>query len=116
MATDPKSWGILGNPSREKIAEYQNMPVGGFRSMVKNLSRGKKNKVLEQHEIFVTKTNSNLTRGVIKVDAFTGRDAINIAMSRKEQIVWDETPYETDREQYSYSTYDPLKFGKYKSR
>ena len=44
MPSDARSWGILGNPSPEKIEEYKNMPVGAFREMVKDLKKKNKNK------------------------------------------------------------------------
>jgi len=110
MASNIRSWGILGNPSKEKINEYKNMPVGSFKNMVKNLSRGKKGKVLQSHEVYVIKKNIDVTRGLIKVDAFTLQEAFELARIQHEQIKWDEQPYATDRVEYSYQSYDPLKY------
>jgi 23S rRNA U2552 (ribose-2'-O)-methylase RlmE/FtsJ len=85
MATSIKSWGILGNPSKEKIEQYKNMPVGSFRNMVKNLSRSKKGKVLSEHEVFVTKRRVDMTRGSIKVEAFDMQEAFDVAKARIER-------------------------------
>ena len=85
MATNIRSWGILGNPSKEKIEQYKNMPVGSFRNMVKNLSRGKKGKVLKEFEVFVTQRDIKLTRGVIKVEAFDWSEAVEHARLRQEE-------------------------------
>lgn len=110
MATNIRSWGILGNPSKEKIEQYKNMPVGGFRNMVKNLSRSKKGKVLKEFEVFVTQRDVKLTRGVIKVEAFDWSEAVEHARRRQEEVKWDETHYKTDVKEYVYSNMDPLKY------
>lgn len=110
MAANMHSWGILGNPSKEKIEEYKNMPVGSFKNMVKNLSRGKKGKVLKQFEVFVTKRESVLTRGVIKVSAFEWADALLAADLRREEIVWDEVPFKNDQVDYIKQSVNPLKY------
>lgn len=110
MATSIKSWGILGNPSKEKIEQYKNMPVGSFRNMVKNLSRSKKGKVLSEHEVFVTKRRVDMTRGSIKVEAFDMQEAFDVAKARSEQVVWDAEPYVVGKEETVYQSIDPLKY------
>jgi hypothetical protein len=110
MAVNRRSWGILGNPSAEKIEEYKNMPVGSFKNMVKDLSRRKKGKVLQEFEVFVTKRESTLTRGVIKVEAFDWNEASLLADMQREQIVWDEQPFKSDQIDYIKQSVDPLKY------
>lgn len=110
MAINRRSWGILGSPSKEKIEEYKNMPVGSFKNMVKNLSRSKKGKVLQEFEVFITKRESNLTRGVIKVEAFDWTEASLIVDQRREEIVWDEQPFKGDQIDYIKQSVDPLKY------
>jgi hypothetical protein len=110
MATNIRSWGILGNPSKEKIEQYKNMPVGSFKNMVKNLNRGKKGKVLKEFEVFVTQRNVDLKRGVIKVSAFDWNEAAGLVRLRHDEIVWDETNYKTDVKEYVYHSMDPLKY------
>lgn len=110
MATNPASWGVLGNPSKEKIQEYAKMPVGSFKSMVKNLSRGRKNKVLTTYEVFVTRRDINATRGVIKVEAFTSLEAYDVARQRQDEVVWDAEPFKTNYQEYVHSTFDPVKY------
>ena len=108
MAVNPGSWGVLGNPSKEKIAEYAKMPVGSFRNMVKNVSRGKRGKKMSEHTIYVTRRDINATRGVITVTAFDFADAVGMARTRQEEVVWDAEPYKTDYQEYTYSSMDPL--------
>lgn len=110
MATNVRSWGILGNPSADKIEEYKNMPVGSFHNMVKRLNRTKKGKVLQEFEVFVTKRESTLTRGVIKVEAFDWAEASLLVDQRREEIVWDEQPYKSDQIDYIKQSADPLKY------
>lgn len=110
MATNIRSWGILGNPSKEKVEQYKNMPVGSFRNMVKNLSRGKKGKVLSEHDVYVIKRRVDLTRGVIKVEAFDMQEAFSVAQARKDEIAWDADPYQTGKEEFVYQSIDPLKY------
>lgn len=109
MAKNLRSWGILGSPSKEKINEYKNMPVGSFKSMVQRLNRTKKGKVLQEYEVFVTKRESTLTRGVIKVEAFDWSEASNLVDVRRDQIVWDSDPYKLNQTDYLRSTLDPIK-------
>ena len=108
MAVNMCSWGILGNPSQEKINEYKNMPVGSFKNMVKNLSRGKKGKVLQDYTIYFTKREATLTRGVIKVQAFDWAEASLLADMTRDQVVWDEQPYKENHVEYIKGNYDPM--------
>lgn len=110
MAVNCRSWGILGNPSKEKINEYKNMPVGSFKSMVTRLNRTKKGKVMSEYTVYVSKRKIDLTRGVIKVEAFEFSDATNIARERIEQVVWDNEPYVTNKEDLVFASIDPLKY------
>jgi hypothetical protein len=110
MATNIRSWGILGNPSKEKIEEYKNMPVGSFQSMIKRLSKSSKNKVMQEFTVYVTKRKVDMTRGVIKTEAFEFSEATNIARELIDQVAWDETPYETNKEELVFQIVDPLKY------
>lgn len=110
MAVNPGSWGVLGNPSKEKIQEYQNMPVGGFKSLVTRLSRGKKGKAMKEMTVYVTKKNITATRGTLKLTAFEWTDAADAARLRTEEIVWDAEPYKTNYEEFVYHSVDPTKY------
>lgn len=110
MAVNPGSWGVLGSPSKEKIREYQNMPVGGFKSMVTRLSRGKRGKKMQEFTVYVTKRDVTSTRGVITVTAFDFAEAYGIARTRQEEVVWDTEPYKTGAIEYVHSSMDPLKY------
>lgn len=110
MATNVRSWGVLGNPSKEKIEEYAKMPVGHFRDMVKRLSRGKKGKSMREFDVYMVKRKIDATRGVIKVSAFEWSDAMESARLRKDEVTWDEAPYKTGFEEIAIHSMDPLKY------
>lgn len=106
MANDPSSWGILGNPSPEKIKQWQDLPVGEFKKMVKELSKKAKNRTPKEQVIFVTKKVSQLTRGSVTVTAFDMKHALDLAMNSTD-IKWDTAPFKEGHEEYSYSYIDP---------
>ena len=110
MATNPASWGILGNPSKEKIEEYTKMPVGSFKNMVTRLNRTKKGKKMSEYTIYVTKRDVTATRGIIKVNAFDFSEAAELARLNRDQVVWDETPYKENFQEYTHSNMDPLTY------
>lgn len=110
MAKNSRSWGILGSPSESKIEEYKNMPVGSFQNMVKRLSKGKKNVVLREFDVYVAKRKVDITRGAIKVEAFDSQQALEAAKLRLEEVTWDTEPYVTNKEELVYQSYDPLKY------
>ena len=110
MATNIRSWGFLGNPSKEKVEEYKNMPVGSFHSMIKRLSKSSKNKVMQEFTVYVTKRKVDMTRGVLKAEAFELSEATDIVRQRMEEVVWDENPYETGKEELVFSSMDTLKY------
>lgn len=106
MASNPSSWGILGNPDASKIEEWKNLPVGDFKRLVKKLSKENRGKKLTPHVVYVTKKVSTLTRGMIKVDAFDTKHANRLAMENSSKICWDDTPYKSGQEELIYSSYD----------
>lgn len=110
MATNIRSWGILGNPSKEKINEYKNMPVGSFHDMVKRLSKSKKGQVMQEFTVYIIKRKIDKTRGMIKVEAFEFSDATTIARERIEQVVWDQETYANGDEELVFHSMDPLKY------
>lgn len=110
MAVNPSSWGVLGNPSKEKIKEYSTMPVGGFKSLVSNLSRRQRGKKMQEFTVYVTKRDVTSTRGVIKATAFDFSEAATIARQRQEEVVWDNEPYRINFQEYVHSNIDPLKY------
>lgn len=42
MATDPRSWGILGNPTPDQVYRWCNLPPGEFQRMLKGMRSLKK--------------------------------------------------------------------------
>lgn len=107
--TKVPSWGVLGNPSRDKIREYSNMPVGQFKNMVKNLSRKNRGKKYEMYKVYVEKRVSASYVAEIEVAAVNGTDALANAQVRNDEATWPEVPDRTDYTTYNYSTYDPRK-------
>lgn len=103
------SWGVLGNPSREKIREYSNMPVGQFKNMVKNLSRKNRGKKFTMHKVYVEKRVSASYVAEIEVAAAGPTDAIANAQVNKDEAAWPEVPDRTEHTTYYYSRHDPRK-------
>lgn len=67
------SWGFLGNPTKEQITEWQNMPFGHFRSMIEN-----KVAPTNEYAVFVTERTSKLKTIVVKVQAHDYEEAISL--------------------------------------
>lgn len=109
QTTQVPSWGVLGNPSREKIREYSNMPVGKFKDMVKNLSRKNRGKKLTMHKVYVEKRVSASYVAEIEVAAVGPTDALANAQVQRSEATWSEVPDRTEYTTYHYSTYDPRK-------
>ena len=110
--TNTNSWGILGNPSPEKIEEYKNMPVGHFRRMVKDLSKKNKNKPLMPHQIWIERrvTDSYITSLI--VSAASGQQAFDIARTQLDQAVFPDEPQWKGVVTHSYHGMDPLRWSR----
>jgi hypothetical protein len=107
------SWGVLGNPTREKIREYSNMPVGQFKNMVKDLSRKTKGKKITMHKVYVEKRVSESYVEEIEVAAVSATVALSTAQVRNNEISWSDVPDRTEYNTYHYTTYDPRKMWDY---
>jgi len=107
------SWGVLGNPSKEKIREYSNMPVGQFKAMVKNMSRKSKGKTYSMYKVYVEKRVAHSTVGELEVAATSQTDALANAQVNRDEVKWEESPSRTDYTTYHYSSYDPRKMWDY---
>ena len=105
------AWGILGYPSPEKIEEYKNMPVGGFRRMVKDRNKKYKNKPLTPHTVWIEKkiTDSYITSVI--VPAVSSSQSLDIARLQQDQLVFNEEPNYKGVVNYSYHSYNPQRWG-----
>jgi len=110
MPSDARSWGILGNPSPEKIEEYKNMPVGAFREMVKDLKKKNKNKPLMPFEVFVEKKIMDSHLGSVVVSATNWQQAFDVAKARLEEVEFQQIQSRLARQEYAYHSYDPRKY------
>ncbi len=104
------SWGILGYPSHEKIEEYKNMPVGGFRKMVKNLSKKYKDKPLTPHTVWIEKKVTDIYLTSVIVSAVGSSQSFDIARSQQDQLVFNEEPNHKGVVSYSYHSYNPQRW------
>jgi hypothetical protein len=92
------SWGILGNPTPEKISEWQNMPYGEFRNMVAALKKQGKGKTLKKHKVRIRKLESTSKIAYQIVEAFSADSARDQAMVLDKSIFeWSEATVESDK-------------------
>lgn len=103
------AWGILGNPTPEKINEYKNLPVGQFRRMVGDLKKKNKGKPLTAHTVWVEKKVTDSYYTSVIVQAANVSQAFDIARSQQDQLVFNEEAGRKDVVDYSYHSYDPTK-------
>lgn len=106
------SWGVLGNPSKEKIEEYKNMPVGAFRSLVKEVTKQNKGKPLTPHEIWIERkvTDSYVTSMV--VSAASTMQAFDMVKLQLDQAEFPSEPTWQRQVTHSYSSMDPRKWSR----
>ena len=95
------SWGILGKPTPEKIAEWQNMPYGEFKTMVADLKKKSKGKTLSKYEIRIRKLQSTVCAAYHTVEAFTPDLAIKeVQTLDKNLFKWHESANQSDKYEY----------------
>lgn len=95
------SWGILGNPTQEKITEWQNMPYGGFKTMVGNLKKKSKGNSIKKYKVLIQKIESSYKNAYFAVEAFTSEDAIEKAQKMDKNLFeWQDTSKSHDK--YTY--------------
>lgn len=95
------SWGILGNPSPEKIEEYKEMPYGEFKSMVALLKKKSKGKQLKNHKVRIRKIESSYTNSYATVEAFTPEQAIEkVKAMDKSLFEWHDNIKDSDKYNY----------------
>ena len=95
------SWGILGKPSPEKIAEWQNLPYGKFKEMVTTMKKKSKGNTLKKHQVRVQKIQTIVQSYYHTVEAFTSDLAIEeVKNLDKSTFEWYEPIKENDK--YTY--------------
>jgi len=95
------SWGILGKPTPEKIAEWQNMPYGEFKTMVADLKKKSKGKTLSKYEIRIRKIQSTVCAAYHTVEAFTPDIAVKeVQKIDKNLFKWHEPANQSDKYEY----------------
>ena len=100
-------WGPLGNPTKEEIQKWCELPYGKFTSMVKERRRKKHGKTMSEHTLYVMKEISNLHMAEIKVWGFDLSDAMKRAPSTFKELEYSEEPV-MNRISYSMRTVKPL--------
>lgn len=97
------TWGILGNPTKQEIEAYMNLPYGKFKDHVSSLSKKYRGKSLRTYTIKVHEVRSDTTRAFLTVRAFDANDAVEKAqMIPKRQLNWETSPFERDKYVYEY--------------
>ena len=71
------SWGVLGNPTKEQIEQWKNLPYGQFGTMVSSLKKKSKGKSLRKHAVEVKKSVVTSTKAFAYVQAFDADHAIS---------------------------------------
>lgn len=97
------SWGILGNPSPEKIKEYTEMPYGQFKVMVGALKKKYKNKTvsLSNYTVRIRKHECSYANSYVDVDAFTIDEAVEkVKEMDKNSFAWHESIRANDKYDY----------------
>lgn len=69
------SWGVLGNPTKEEIEKWKNLPHGAFKNMIKNLKGAQR----KDYTIQVTKYPEEFEIGFVRVKAFSHEQAVQEA-------------------------------------
>lgn len=97
------SWGILGNPSPEKIEEYKEMPYGQFKVMVGALNKKYRGKAvtLSNYKIRIRKHECSYVNAYVDIDAFTSDEAIEkVKEMDKNSFEWHESIRANDKYEY----------------
>jgi len=106
-------WGPLGNPSKEEIQKWWELPYGEFTKKVKTVSKKPRGKQPTEHTVYVTKRVYQDYLAEVKVMAVDGKKAIDEAgkFEFKETIDKLEYPKEPLREgtQKFFTSYKPGK-------
>lgn len=111
------AWGPLGNPSKETIQSWCNMPAGEFARMVKEkVGRCSRKKLdWKDRDIYLTRTVVIKHQNYAKVTVHAGDDTDALKLARDhfeqhpEKIEWSE-PYTIGETLISSATYKPYNY------
>lgn len=99
------SWGLLGNPTKEQIEQWQNLPYGEFKSMVKEFNKKHKGKLLKQFEVRIEMEDIVSYPAYKIFYAFDSSHAIEQAQGlEKTNIEWGEPIQNSPR--YTYRAFE----------
>lgn len=71
-----RPWGLLGNPTKEQISAWQNMPYGSFKQMVDVLKKKSKGNSLRTYHVTVSKLRIDKEKAFIKVSTYDVENAV----------------------------------------
>lgn len=105
------AWGPLGNPSKEQIQKWCELPAGEFERIYKEAKKKKrKNKVYTEYTVYVTKKVYDEYLCAVKVTDWEPNAAVNqVSSMHKENFIFEEVPFTSKKETYTYSTWKPNK-------
>lgn len=96
------SWGVLGNPTKEKVNEWMNMPYGDFKRMVAEVKKQTKGKPLRKYSVEIKDIREIHRDAYVDVEAATSDQAIKLAQTvDKSTLTWSN-PKEEKYNKYSY--------------
>ena len=96
------SWGILGNPTKEQVQQWTELPFGEFKKTVDSYKRIAKGKEPSEYRVTIVKTVPLVSKLSKTIYALNGEHAIK--MIREINIAdeqWSETVVENDSFSYN---------------
>lgn len=97
-----KTWGILGNPTPEKVQEWMNLPYGKFKEMVADIKKNTKGNPLKKHAIEIQDITTSYRSAFIYVDAANHEHALKLAeLVDKNTLDWSDVK-QNEQNKYSY--------------
>lgn len=96
-----KSWGILGNPDKETIKKYMNMPHGDFKRMVDDLNEIAQDQPPKLYTVRVDESLSKHRSTYVAIEASNADHAKELA-KQKDLSNAEWTDYKDHNPHYSY--------------
>lgn len=104
------AWGILGNPTPEKIKEWCDMPHGKFTDILKEAKKRyayKKNVEFKDYTVYVIKTKKIQRVATVKVTAISTEDAYRQVSDIPESELTFAPSYEHKNEDSTCTCWKP---------
>lgn len=96
------AWGILGNPTKEQIETWKDLPHGAFSSMVSTLKKKSKGKSLKRYTVKIKNVSSKHSVAFVDVQAFDVDQAISQARDTDQTTLeWSEMAENPNKYEYS---------------